>query len=456
MPSLDVPNTWDTLRDCIAARDSSRLAEFLDLLSPSETARAIAQLTPDEHQSIMVLLEPGEAADVVAEVPEVQAATMLSELTAPQAAAIIDELSSDRQVDLLGHLSENTSEAILDELPAEQAEETRLRMSYPPDTAGGLMATEYLAYDQDMIVRDLVHDLRENRDTYVPYLVQYVYVTNRQGRLVGVMQLRNLLFAPQSAPLRELMITSPLNVGVDAGLEELKNFFQSHSLIGVPVTDRERRLVGIVRRAAVEAASAKQVSRQFMWFSGIVGGEEFRSMSLITRSRRRLSWLTINIGLNIVSASIISYFADTLQAAIAIAVFLPMISDMSGCSGNQAVAVSIRELTLGIIRPRDVMRVWLKEGGLGLINGLALGLLLAIVAILWKGNPYLGLVVGSALAANTVVAVSVGGMVPLLMKAIRLDPAMVSGPILTTVTDMCNFFFTLGLATLLLEKLRSG
>jgi magnesium transporter len=177
---------------------------------------------------------------------------------------------------------------------------------------------------------------------------------------------------------------------------------------------------------------------------------------LLKRSRRRLSWLTINIGLNIVSASIIVMFQDTLQAAIAIAVFLPMISDMSGCSGNQAVAVSMRELTLGIIRPRDAMRVWAKEGGLGLINGLVLGALLAAVAILWKGNPYLGLVVGAALAGNTVVAVSVGGIVPLLIKAIRLDPAMVSGPILTTITDMCGFFFTLGLAALLLPKLTGG
>ncbi len=140
---------------------------------------------------------------------------------------------------------------------------------------------------------------------------------------------------------------------------------------------------------------------------------------------------------------------------IALAVFLPIISDMSGCSGNQAVAVSLRELSLGLLRPSDVLRVWFQEVSVGLINGLALGLLIAGVAVLWKGNPYLGLVVGLALGLNTLVAVSIGGTVPLLVKRFQMDPAIASGPILTTVTDMCGFFFVLGIATALLPYLTS-
>ncbi len=124
---------------------------------------------------------------------------------------------------------------------------------------------------------------------------------------------------------------------------------------------------------------------------------------------------------------------------------------MSGCSGNQAVAVSMRELSLGLVRPRETMRVWLKEVSVGLINGAALGLLLGVVAWLWRGNPTLGIVVGAALAANTVVAVSIGGTVPLILKGLGVDPALASGPILTTVTDICGFFFALGLAALALS-----
>jgi magnesium transporter len=160
--------------------------------------------------------------------------------------------------------------------------------------------------------------------------------------------------------------------------------------------------------------------------------------------------LSINIVLNIIAASIIAFYQDTLAAVIALAVFLPIISDMSGCSGNQAVAVSIRELTLGLIKANEVLRVFLKEIGIGFANGIILGVFLGSIAYLWKGNPYLGLVVGGALATNTIVAVSLGGIIPLLLKRTGLDPALASSPILTTVTDMCGFFFALSFATMAL------
>ncbi|HWB20594.1 MAG TPA: magnesium transporter, partial [Phycisphaerales bacterium] len=189
---------------------------------------------------------------------------------------------------------------------------------------------------------------------------------------------------------------------------------------------------------------------------GIWGGEELRSMPLFKRAHRRLSWLTINIVLNLVSATAISMFEGTLQQVIALAVFLPIISDMSGCSGNQAVAVSLRELTIGVIRPRDLMRVWSKEVSIGIINGIAVGILLAFVAFVWKSNPWLGGVVGVALAVNTVIAVSVGGLLPLVLKSLRMDPALSSAPILTTVTDFCGFFLALSIAHLMLPYISTA
>ena len=176
-------------------------------------------------------------------------------------------------------------------------------------------------------------------------------------------------------------------------------------------------------------------------------------MPLVTRSRRRLAWLSINIFLNIIAASVIAFYQETLEQVIALAVFLPIISDMSGCSGNQAVAVSMRELSLGLVSSKEVMRVWIKEVGVGLINGFALGCLIAMVAFLWKGNPWLGAVVGLAMLVNTIVAVSLGGTLPLVMRRLNMDPALASGPILTTVTDMCGFFLVLSCASMWIEKL---
>jgi magnesium transporter len=146
-------------------------------------------------------------------------------------------------------------------------------------------------------------------------------------------------------------------------------------------------------------------------------------------------------------------YQETLSAVIALAVFLPIISDMSGCSGNQAVAVSMRELSLGLVRAEELWRVWCKEISVGLVNGTALGLLIGGVGWIWKGNPYLGFVVGFALCVNTMVAVSIGGVLPLVMKRLKIDPAIASGPLLTTVTDMCGFFLVLGTATLWLKQL---
>jgi magnesium transporter len=179
---------------------------------------------------------------------------------------------------------------------------------------------------------------------------------------------------------------------------------------------------------------------------GIVGGEELRTLPLRVRSVRRLSWLTVNILLNVLAASVIAFHQDTLQQVIALAVFLPIISDMSGCSGNQAVAVSMRELSLGFVRPRELWRVLGKEASVGIINGLVLGALLGVVGWLWQGNWMLGAVVASALAINTLVAVCFGGTIPLILKGVGQDPALASGPILTTVTDMSGVFLVLSIA----------
>ncbi|MEH6458043.1 MAG: magnesium transporter, partial [Cocleimonas sp.] len=160
-----------------------------------------------------------------------------------------------------------------------------------------------------------------------------------------------------------------------------------------------------------------------------------------------------NIVLNIIAASVIASYESTLTAVIAIAIFLPMVSDMSGCSGNQAVGVSMRELSLGLTRPTDIFHVLRKELGVGIINGFILGILIGLVVWFWKDNGYLGIVIGLALSLNTLIAVSIGGTVPLILKHFGIDPAVASGPLLTTVTDMAGFFLVLSLATLFMPQL---
>jgi magnesium transporter len=315
------------------------------------------------------------------------------------------------------------------------------------------MISEFLAYSSQNTISNVLDDLQANHEEYRDYHVQYFYVTDTENKLVGVLRIHDLLFPPPQTRLSEIMLKSPLSVSDTATLTELRDFFEEHNMFGTPVVNGTGVLVGVVLPQSIEEALRKQKTKIYLQLSGIIGGEEFRTMPLLSRSGRRLSWLSLNIVLNIIAASVIALYQDTLAAAITLAVFLPMVSDMSGCSGNQAVAVSMRELSLGLVRPKELFWVLAKEVKVGIINGLVLGLLLGGVAYLWKGNPWLGLVVGGALAANTLISVSLGGMLPLGLKRLKLDPALVSGPLLTTVTDMCGFFLVLSFASAVLPKL---
>ncbi|MEJ2469594.1 MAG: magnesium transporter [Desulfuromonadales bacterium] len=450
---VTIERPWERLLELIEAGETTSLLDFLNTMNPMDTALAISRLRVEEQGRLFAMLHPADAAEVIEDIPDTQAVDVIEELSPEQAAAILEELDSDHIADLLGELDEADAQAIIDRMTPEEAEEARQFLEYDPDTAGGLMVSEYLAFAAGQSVQEVLDDFQENREEYADYHVQYLYVTDDAGCLVGVLRMHDLLFPSRSASLRQLMITNPLRLPVDATLEDLRNFFEEHHLFGVPVVDEAGKMIGVVLPEAVEDAKRKRSVHQFLGLSGIIGGEEFRSMPLLQRSGRRLSWLSLNIVLNIIAASVIALYQDTLAAVIALAVFLPMVSDMSGCSGNQAVAVSMRELSLGLVRPNELLRVLGKEAGIGLLNGLVLGVLLGGAAWLWQGNPFLGAVVGGALALNTFVAVAFGGLIPLALKRLKLDPALVSSPLLTTVTDMCGFFFVLSFASLMLDRL---
>ena len=413
---------------------------------PADARHSISQLSESDLSKLLQSISYEDAADLVEDLPKAQAAQAINRLSIEQAAGIVSELPSDEQADVIARLPDSEAAAILNAMPAANARDARRLMAYPSDTAGGLMITEFLSYRDNLTVGDVLDDLRAHADRYRSFDVQYAYVFADGGLLVGVLQLRDLLLSSPRQQISSMMIRDPLKVRDNARLETLERFFDRHPLLGVPAVDEKGALVGVVRSTDVEQAAEERSNRSFLQFMGIVGGEELRSMPLRFRSVRRLSWLTVNILLNILAASVIAFHQDTLAAVISLAVFLPIISDMSGCSGNQAVAVSMRELTLGVVRPSELWRVLRKEAAIGLINGIVLGVLLGIVGWVWQGNIMLGAVVAVALAANTLIAVCFGGLIPLALRGCGQDPALASGPILTTITDMTGFFLVLTIA----------
>lgn len=452
---LDEENieTWEAIESLVEHGDAAELGRFLHAMTPSEVARALSRLDEDKRSELLTLLGPEDAADLLEELTEAQGADLIEDLPVDQAAAIVDEMESDVRADLLGEMSTGDVEAILQVMDPEEAREARQLLTYSHDTAGGLMVTEYVSYQMQTTVGEVLADLHKNAEIYSDYGVQYAYVVSPSGTPVGVARLRDLIFAEDDRPLSALMSANPLYVMVDAPLEELEQIFDRYTFVMIPVVDEEGRLVGVVRRADAEEAIGERAGEAFMRFSGIISGEELRSMPAMERSLRRVAWLSINLLLSLVTASVIMMFEGTISKVVALAFFIPVIGNMSGCSGNQAVAVSIRELTLGLIRPDDFLRVLWKELQVGLLSGPVMGIMICFASYLLSGNAGLSVVLGLALALNTFVALALGGLIPLLFRRLRMDPALATPLMMTTISDICGYFLVLTFATAALHLL---
>lgn len=442
----DVATIHEQVRLAIEAGDVDSLEALFDTLSLSDALREILQFPPKERDRIFAMLHADRAAELINEAPNEIAVELVERLEVGTAVHIIDELDSDVQADVIGELSDEGAEAILAGMDEQDAADVRRLVSYSDGTAGGLMIAEAFTFHEGDTVGQVLRRLASDDEDFERYRGQHPYILDSDEHPVGVVSLRALLTSKRSAHLSSIMST-PVTVRADAPLDDLRDVFDKHAFLGIPVVEADGRLVGVVSRSAMDEAVLERAESDGLKRQGVVG-DELRSMPTVLRARRRLAWLSTNIVLNIIAACVISAYEDTLTAVIAIAIFLPMVSDMSGCSGNQAVAVTMRELSLGLVKPIDAFRVWAKEASVGVLNGLVLGILIGLVAWIWKGNAVLGAVIGVALALNTVLAVSIGGVVPLLLKRFGQDPAAASGPLLTTITDMAGFFLVLSLASL--------
>jgi len=441
---------WIELEELLSDGDADRVRTLVASWSDSDRTHIASHLDSGALALLLDFLDAEVGADLIELLPLSQAADAIEEVEPEAAAEILGEMASDERVDVLAEVESKEREAILDVADSATAEEARALLEYDADTAGGLMHTEFLSVESRMTVANAVESIRRAADEVAQYSIQYLYAVDDAGRLEGVVPMRSLLFEAPETRLDRIILRDPIRLRVDDPLQAVHDVFEGAGFLGAPVVDDTGVMLGVVERTAVDDATIEVAEADHMKSLGIASGEELRSMSSFLRSRRRLAWLSINIVLNLMAASVIAAYEETLRGAIALAVFLPIISDMSGCSGNQAVAVSLRELSLGVVRPGELFYVLGKEAIVGILNGLALGGLLAGVALLWKGDPILGGVVGAALALNTLFAVSIGGVVPLLIKRSGWDPALASGPILTTLTDVLGFFLTLSFASAVL------
>jgi magnesium transporter len=448
-------NIDDELKALLEAKDASAVVEFMRHLPPEETSITVTNLSEEDQDLFWTLLIAGDsdlAADVAEHFPDDYAEDLVEDLDSTSAAKLLDRFDSDEQYEILSRLDDEQSEEILEKMSAVEALDVGRRLKYDRDSAGGMMVTEILVYPQGITRQNIVNDLRDNYEKHRPYEHRYLFEVDEAGKLTGTIPMRKFVYAPLDWSREDLYGKHVKPVTATMDLEDLRAIFDrvDHSVL--PVVDEEGRLLGAITRAAVLETMAKRQEEQMMQLGGLISGEELRIQPFSARCIKRLAFLLPSILLCYLAVGVIALYEPVIKQISVLAVFLPMVANLSGAAGNQAVAVSIRELTLGLIDKRHLTRVLGKEVFLGLINGMAIGLILALITYLMRPELQwqLPLVVGLAYACSSVVAVTVGGCLPLLLKRIDVDPAMLSSPVLTTLTDMASFFLVLSLASAIL------
>ena len=344
----------DQVNNLISRKEFADVFELLDKLEPSLRTLLLSRLPLRSRQKLIEKTDVSHAAELIHDLPEVQAVDTVGSPNPMVAATILGELPKDEQADLVGELPQHSQESIYAAMGAANASEVRHLAGFDDEEAGGMMLVHFVSVQSTQTLGCVIEQLQANSDRYNELAVQYLYVVDSADKLAGVLPLRTLVLSPRNSRVHQVMLADTASVHVNDRLTALHDFFSKHRFTGVPVVDDDRRIVGVLRRGDVEAAMADHYAEDYLKTQGIIE-EEIRTMPLTIRSRRRLAWLSINLVLNLLAATVIAFYQETLAQVIALAVFLPMISDMSGCSGSQAVAVSMRELSLGLLNSREVM-----------------------------------------------------------------------------------------------------
>jgi magnesium transporter len=421
--------------------------EDLLRLHPADIADRLQRLSGEEAGALLRRLPKETAAAVLVEAEKEKLPDLLAAFSTAQLAELFQQLPPGGAVDLLPHLSAARRREALAAIPPDRAGELKSLMRYPEDTAGGIMDSRFIALRDDMTVGQVRELLRGRAQKERVEDVAYLYVTDAQGRLVGIVSLRDLVFRRDDRRVDEIMNRDVKRVRATDDQEEVTRQFEHYHYLGLPVLDAEDRLVGVVKASDALAIARKEATEDMQLMVGL-SGEERALTPWHKAIGRRLPWLYVNLLTAFAAAAVIGIFESTIAKWTALAVFLPIIAGQGGNAGMQTLTIIIRDLALGEISPGDGRRALVKELTLGLINGLAVGLVVGLAGYLWKGSLALGLVALAAMVLNQLAAAAAGVVIPFGLKSLRVDPALASSIFVTTVTDVAGFFFFLGLAVL--------
>jgi magnesium transporter len=415
-------------------------------LEPADLADVLSALSEEDRVRVVRALPPELSGEALAEMPqEAHAEDTLVALEPEHAAEILERLEDDDAADLLRELDPEQQERILAEIEDRSDVDRLLR--YEEESAGGRMTTHVVTVRDSDTAAEALEAIRRQADTVEDFY--QIFVVDGARRLAGIAPLKDLVLSPPSRPVREIMTGAEHSVQPEVDQEEVARVMARYNLESVPVVDHAGRLLGRVTFDDVIDVVEAETTEDILRFGGVAGDEELTGR-WHEAVRSRLPWLYVNLLTAFLAAGVVYFFKDTVQRLVTLAVWMPIIAGMGGNAGTQALAVTVRRLALGRVRPEDSVRVLAKELVVGLTNGLAVGVVVAIVAVVMGEGARLGVVVFLALAGNLLVAGFAGAFIPVVLERAGVDPAVASSIFVTTFTDTCGFLLLLGMAAWLL------
>ena len=440
----------DTYRRLLRRQAKTNLIKLTRKTHPADLATVFRHFTDEEQIEIFTLMNENEhTAEFLSELDDALINDLLANESLERIASIIEKAPTNDQSGILNVLEEEKAQSVIELLNAEEQEGIAEIMGYPEDSAGALMNTEVFTLNEGITAGEAIKTLQDQEEAE---MVFYLYITDNDDRLVGVISLRALTTTPSTTTLKDMMIKNVHSVRPETDQEEVARVVAQYNYLAVPVIDQEGQLLGIVTVDEIVDVIREEATEDFLQMAGAGKDREILMKSSWDNARSRLPWLFASWVGGICAAAVIGIFDNTLQGTLALAAFIPVIIGMGGNIGTQTSTLVVRGLATGRVNVGNNINIIFKEIRVGMILGILYGLLLGLFAIMRfvDISPYLGLVVGLGIASSMLIATAFGSLVPLLLHRIDVDPAIATGPFVTTSIDILGVGLYLGIAKIFL------
>ncbi|MBI5492459.1 MAG: magnesium transporter [Deltaproteobacteria bacterium] len=438
----------EEIRLLLEGGDEHAVSSFLSGLHASDIGRTLAGLAEEDAVKVFKLLSPELASEAVLEVDERLRKALISSISSEELIEVVDEMETDDAADVISELPIEDARQVLEGIGKEDSLEVQKLLVYPEDTAGGKMQAELVSVREDSTVQQTIEEVRRKSKDIEN--ISNVFVVDGSGRLAGTVALDKLILAGPDVPIKEIAEREPVKVRTDVDQEEVAKIFQKYDLLTLPVVDHDGRLVGRITVDDVVDVIEEEIFEDFYKMAGL--NVEERVLDPPSRSIwLRFPWLFVNLGTAFLAASVVKVFQGTIEKLVVLAVLMPIVAGMGGNAATQAITVVVRGLALGELSLKNARRVLAKESLVGLANGLMTGGIAAGIAYIVGIKPAVGLLLFIAMTANLLIAGLSGALIPLVLKWMKVDPAISSSIFVTTCTDIGGFFTFLGLATVFMK-----